>query len=271
MRKKTGKDIWDAKNQPYGYWRAGNPIVKAATLISIIVGAFAQDPSLIVQGTIVVFIMLWAPFNPFSTFRTYVVNLGIGCFLVASFGPSVVQYETLRFTTDIPNIAKIDWLSVITVFIMFVAFFNISRAITSRDFAWLIDLTPNFLRAHIAGIMYSFAYGFLRAPTVLWSADVAIRSRGGHRLISLRAWRSSKTFIDTLSIWSLYLLREMKEMAITVDYVVVSRVVLNRRKTPIARKWSSTDISIAGVLLFAVVIPRIAPLVIDFLKGLLSA
>ena len=258
INKPTSSDIWYARNQPYGYWRVGNPIVKLATLAVITVGIFVREPSLTFQGFAVVSLMVWAPFNPKSWFQIIFINFGLGVFFVGLLNPCVIPYDSLRFTWNIPMVAKIDGLLVIAMFCMMLAYIKVARVVTSRDYVWLIDIIPQKLwRKPIAASMYSHVYGVLRFPNVVWEANIAIRSRGGHSPFTLRILRSFDTLIDTFGLWLLYICRELKEVTLTIEYVIMSRVRLPKRKAPIWRSWSLTDYSIAGVLVFGVFLPQL--------------
>ena len=266
MKKINSKDVYFARNQPYGYWRVGNPIVKITIVILIAIGVFVKDPSLVLQASAVVFIMLWARFDPKSKFQIVVINFGLGFVIVSLLDPNVSPYNLLRFTTIIPYIAKIDWSFVVMTFVMMGTFLAVRPAVTSRDYAWLINIFPTvWFRENVGGTIYSFAYGIHRLQDAVWDADTAIRSRGGHRP-SLRTLRSLDTLINTLSLWTWYLLREIEEMRITVQYVILSRIKIPTRKTPIARKWSLTDISILGIVVMGIVIPRVVTFAKVFLK-----
>ena len=249
MPRITGKDVWYGYNQPYGYWKVGNPIVKVSVLALVILGTFAQDPSLTFQGLAAIFIMLYAPSDPNSRYQ----NL----FIIASL--YLVPYDSLRLTTTIPTIATIDWFSIMTVLIVFYAFFKVAVAATTRDFAWFIDLMPKSLHMQVGGLMYSYAYSIPRILNMMREADEAIRSRGGYSPFALSTLRSLNRFIDTIGVWSLNIMRQMEEMAVTIDYTIVSRIVMGKRgKTPIVRKWSKTDYTMAGVLVFGVIVSRMA-------------
>jgi hypothetical protein len=83
MRKPDSPDVWFARNQPYGYWRAGNPIVKLLGFITMMVGTFARDPSLSIQGAMIVFVMLLMPFKPRSRWQVFFINFGLGSSIVS--------------------------------------------------------------------------------------------------------------------------------------------------------------------------------------------
>jgi len=251
------KDIWYAKNQPYGYWRVGNPIIKISVIIIMLFGIIYDDPSLTLQGSILTFLMLWAPFNPRSIIQNLFINLGLGAFMVSLFLPSILPYDYLRIVTNIPSVAKIEWLWIGIFFIMGYALFSITRAITSRDYAWFVDLCPKVFKKKIAGIIFSFPYGLLRAPIVFEQTNISIRSRGFHLPFSFKAFSSFEFFINTLGIWILLIYRETNEMVLTIDYVLVSRVKPLQRRTPIARVFSVTDLGVFGVIIFSIFIPRV--------------
>jgi hypothetical protein len=256
MKKPTGEDIWYGSNQPYGYWRVGNPIVKGSVLIVVIAGFFLKVPSLTFQGLAALFIMLWAPVNPDSPYQTFLMNIGLGSFIITSL--YFVPYDSLTFTTIIPNIATINWLSVMTAFILMFAFLKVSAAATTRDFAWFVDVMPKHLREQVGVLVYSYAYSIIRVSGIFWEADEAIRSRGGYRPFALCTLRSLDSFVDTLGIWCLFIKRQMDEMALTVDYIINSRIMLGKRgKTPIVRKVSQTDWAMIGMLVIGVICPRL--------------
>jgi hypothetical protein len=263
MKKPTGEDIWYGYNQPYGYWRVGNPLVKVSVLTIVIAGTFMEEPSLTFQGLAALFIMLFAPVNPDSRYQNFIMNFGLGSFIITSL--YFVPYDSLRFTRIIPNIATIDWLSIMTALIIFLAFLKVVSVATTRDFAWLVDLMPKHLREQVGGLVYSFGYSIPRAPGILWEADEAIRSRGGYRPFALSTLWSLDRFVDTIGIWILYIMRQIEEMALTVDYTIESRIMLGKRgKTPIVRKLSQTDYAMVGMLVIGIIGSRIMLLVTHY-------
>lgn len=254
----NGEAVYYARTQPYGYWRVGNPVIKIIALFIMTLGAFIKNPSLTLQGAAIIFIILWAPFNPRSKFQIIAINFGLGFIVIHLLSENIIPYEALRFTTEIPYIAKINWMQIFIIFITIIAYISTARAITSRDYAWLIDIFPiKWKRENFGASIYSFAYGFLRFPNVVWEIDISIRSRGGRRPYNPKTFKSLSSFELTLSLWTLQIAREIREMAFTVDYVISSRIRLSKRKTPIWRSWSATDISIGGLLLAGILGPRI--------------
>jgi len=247
-----GEDIWYPINQPYGYWKVGNPIVKFSAIFLVIIGALFWNPTLIFQSICIIFMMIYIPVNPYSKFQIIFVNFFLGLFLVLLF--FYVSFDSLKFSTEIHGVATIEWFFVFTFLIMSFSFWIVSKTITTRDYAWLIDIIPKYWRGFVGGFVYSFGYAILRFPKILWEADVTIRSRGGYRPFSPKILFDSNKLIDTFGIWTLYLVREMKDMVINVNYVIVSRVMLNK-KTPIARIWRLIDLAIMGVLVLGVVFP----------------
>jgi len=257
----TGKDIYFARNQPYGYWRVGNPIVKGFGIILMVIGAFSINPSLIIQSAIVIGIMLWAPFNPKSMFQIIIMNFGFGIIFVSMLNPTIFPYDRLDNTTSIPYIANINWLTIISMFIMMFALYSIVRAITSRDCIWFVTLIPNSLsRRHIGAITYSFIYGFMRFRHIVLDLDITIRGRGGYRPYAFKTMKTMNTFVDNFAYWFDGLLREMEEMRKIIQFVLISRIKITRRITPIARAWSPTDFCIMGIMVFGIILPRFLPL-----------
>lgn len=251
---RDASDVWYGRNQPYGYWRVGNPVVKIATVLVLAVGALTETPYLILQGSAVLVIMLFAPCSTTSKAYNFVVNFGLGSVAVALLGPRYLPYDKLAVTTNIPGVTEVDWLMVGSFVIMMVVLATVRRAATSRDYAWIIDALPSTEAGlRVGGAVFAFSYGLLRGPSLLWMTRDSLQARG---VPSPFAWTSMKSPDAAINIWGLWVLaifRKLFTMADTVHYNIASRLRPGFRRTPILRYWSATDLSIAGLIVVVIV------------------
>jgi hypothetical protein len=217
---------------------------------------------LLLQGTAATLVMVTAPRGPESWFHRLVFNLGLGSFLVGILSPAaeIVPYDRLdrALVFEIPRVATVNGFQSLCLVLMMVALLLVGRAFTSRDYAWMTGILPSGrLRTFVSQTVYAHAYGWLQLPRVLSEADVSLRSRGIGRPLALRNLVNAERFIDSLGLWTLYLFRQIREMTTVVEFVILSRVRLADRRTPIARVMSAADWSMVGVLGFGVLVPWI--------------
>lgn len=247
-------------NQPYGYFKVGNPIIKYSVIILMFIGVFSRDIYLVIQSAIIILVMLWLPFKTYKNEKISTVIIGFLSFGLAGFLKLNIPPNIQKLALDIPGYMIIDVLYCVNLLIMLIIFiiFAKSNVLTTMDFSWIVDIfkSPK-IRMNFAGIVYSFAYGLLRFPELLENADIAIKSRGGNK--PLRP--SGKPIIErariNLSLWILYVFRSLEEMTRIIHYVITSRVKIRKREIPLWRYWATSDYCIAGMIFFSIFIPRI--------------
>jgi hypothetical protein len=199
--------------------------------------------------------MLWLPFKATSKFSIVVLHLGVGGVLVGLIAPGMlVNYSDLDFNVPIEHVASLRFVDTVCIVVAVFSYFFVAQAITSRDFAWLITLFPKSERSYAASYVFSYAYAAIRLPSIVRELHISMLSRGLH--LPLSPFHYVGKF-DSLGIWSLGMYREMKEMASTIEYQVVSRLKPESRKTPVGAYFSITDYSVAGIFVTSIVLPRI--------------
>jgi len=251
----SADDVWYARNQPYGYWRVGNPIVKACAVLLMSIGLVAQQASLVFQCSLLIWIMLWMPFRPTSKTMIVLIHLGLGGILVGLFAPSMlVDYGALDIKIPIQQVGSLKVLETLYIFFGVFSFVFASRAVTSRDYAWLITVFPRSMKTETTGYIFSYAYALVRLPSVLGEVNISILSRGLRLPLSLFPVSNR---LDSFGIWTLAVYREMNEMASTIEYQIVSKLKPETRTTPVGKYFSTTDASVLGIILASIVLPRI--------------
>lgn len=259
-------DVWHAITQPYGYWRASNPIVKFAPVLLMLAGSTIYSPALLLQGVLASEFMLSAPFNSRSPYCLVGICVAMGTTVAALLTPSIgiVPYSflSLSMTFEIPRYVTVDGFFSLCIVIMMVSLFRVRLAFTSRDYAWLIDFIPGpKLNKFFGETLYAHVYGWLQLPRLVTEADIALKSRGVGRPSLFRFLRHPNTAIDELGLWTLYIVRRMQEMAILVEFFVMSRVRLDRRQTPLGRQLSVADVAVILVLICGILVPRLVSFV----------
>lgn len=259
----NGSDIWYARNQPYGYWRVGNPIVKMMAVFLLLFGVLVNSPSIIIQSSILIYIMLWLPFRPKSKFILVLINLGIGGFIVGLFYPNVIlDYQLLDIKIEIQHVASLKVLNIISIFLLVISLFFMTKAVTSRDYAWLISLMPNKFKQSSSGYTYSYAYALIRVPLIISEANISLLSRGFNLPLALKL---NFDRIESSGLWLICIIRELRDMAVTIEHLIISKIKPENRITPIAKHFSLTDLSILGIIIFSIIGPR----VLEFTKTLI--
>ena len=253
----NANDVWYYRNQPYGLWKAGNPLIKFICITIILWGAFFNDPLVMIQGTLLCIILLYMPSRPNSKIFNIAVNFGIGSSLIYFVSRYFPLLETLPHHSEIPQVATINWIVIFSYTLIIFAFIKIRVAITSRDLAWFIDITPRICRDSLGGQIYSYIYGIFRFPEILSNLSERILSRGGCRPFGKKTCKKFNVLVEIIGLWCLNLLRHIDDMTLTVEYVLQSRIKIMDRSHPSKESWSSVDFSIAGIILFSIILPRI--------------
>lgn len=255
-----GIDIWSGFNQPYGYWRLGNPILKLIIIFLLIYSFVIADYGLMIQIIALILIILYMPYDESSKISMFFMSFGFGGLIIGLLSPIFIHFNKYEIKSEIKNIATIDIFRVIMAALLIIIFFLISKAFTSRDYAWLIDLFKwKSLRLKLALYFHSYCYTLLRGHTVLQKVDISLRTRGILRPTKIfsHSEKSIDIFIDIFGLWLLNLFAYSRKIEKTIIFVLVSRYNVYERQTPLWRKWSPNDISILGVLLLTVLFPRI--------------
>ncbi|MFW6002177.1 MAG: hypothetical protein ACOCQD_02455 [archaeon] len=259
----NGSDIWYARNQPYGYWRVGNPIVKMVVVFLLLFGVLVKSPSIIIQSSILIYIMLWLPFKPKNKLVLVLINLGIGGFIVGLFYPNVIlNYNILDIKFEIQHVASIKILHVVSIFLLVISLLFMTKAVTSRDYAWFISLLPNKFKKSSSGYTYSYAYALIRVPLIISEANVSLLSRGFNLPFALRL---KVDRIESSGLWLICIFRELRDMAVTIEHLIISKIKPENRITPVAKHFSLTDLSISGIIIFSIIGPR----VLEYIKTLI--
>lgn len=248
--------VWYAGNQPYGYNRVGNPLIKSIGIILMMVGVSAQVASIVFWGVAITLFILYIPFNQRSRIGIISVHIGLGSLLVFVTNPmtKIIPYNTLqaRMQLDVPHVAVIDGLFVLSALSMMITLFMAYRAFTSRDLALLVDLVPTTrgARNFFANWLFSYAYSAMRVPSILIAASISLRSRGIGKPRWWKLFYDPSGLADDLGPWILYFIREMREMVHMIDYLIRSRMRPSRRPWgKVFLHWSTTDLSMAGAFL----------------------
>lgn len=259
----NSSDIWYARNQPYGYWRVGNPIVKMIVVFLLLLGVLINSPSIVIQSSILIYIMLWLPFKPKNKLILVLINLGIGGFIVGLFFPNVIiDYQLLDIKFEIQHVASIKVLNTISIFLLVISLIFMTKAVTSRDYAWLISLMPKRFKKTSSGYTYSYAYALIRVPFIISEANISLLSRGYNLPL---AFKLNIDRVESSGLWLICIFRELRDMAITIEHLIISKIKPESRQTPIAKHFSLTDLSILGIIIFSIIGPRI----VGFIKILI--
>lgn len=251
------KDIFHYRNQPYGQWKAGNPIVKYGCVLIIFFGAIFKSPSMILEGSTLCFILLYMPSFQNSLIVNILLNFGIGGFIVHLVGNFVKYSYTIDTHIDIPKVMTLDLLIIFSYSFLILTLLQISKAVTSRDLNWLVDLFPKKQRTKIGPYILAYTYGLFRAPEIISNLGYTIRSRGGCFLIGRKRCKSSEAIIDLMGIWILNLWRFINDISSTIEYIINSRLKLRSRLNPAKWAWSPTDFSILGIQFIVIIGPRL--------------
>lgn len=191
--------------------------------------------------------MLWMPFNFKNKYLMFILNAGIGCCLISCLHPDyLINYEVLDISYKINGVATIKILFIASMFLIIFSLFFITRAITSRDYAWIINLLPTENRLASSGYIHSYAYAIIKLPRIITEANISILSRGLYLPFSIK-WNINRT--DLFGLWMLFIIRECKEMALTIEYVLTSKIKPQTRVTPIARHFSPNDYNILSIVI----------------------
>ena len=86
---------------------------------------------------------------------------------------------------------------------------------------------------------------------------MTMRSRGVLKPWSLTIIKSKDRILNNLTLWVLYIMRELNQMVTTIDYEIRCRIRFDKRKSPVGRYWSSVDISIFGIIIIIILQPYI--------------
>lgn len=252
--------VFHGRCAPYGYFKVGNPIVKFTLIILITVAVYLRDFNLVVQTAIIILFMIWMPFRYVKYQKASSFIMGLIAMGIAGLSFIKLPFGLSDLTLNIPGYADIDILYAINLLIALIVYFIIAKSdvFATRDFAWIVDLSQNKkLRELLAGNIFSFAYGILRFPEAIQIGSISIKSRGGDYPFSRKGLLSLKENMTNFSLWVLYFIRIIEEMTQIVEYVLVSRVRVRKRKIPIWRDWYSSDYTVSGMIIFCLLVPRI--------------
>lgn len=254
----NSSDVLLYKNMPYGFWKSGHPFVKYCCVFIGLVGMISKSPSLILQSSALCLILLYMPTSKRSKIINIFWNFGVGSGIIYFLSPAYID-KLPKKISSLQYVGNLNWKMLFSYLVLIFVLFNVRKAFTSRDFSWFIDTMPNKVKPMLSSTIYSYMFGMIKGPATIRELSTAIKSRGGCRFFRRKKCRNFEAYIDLIGIWVMNLLRKVEDMALSVEYILISRIKIFERSNPAKWAWSEVDYSIVGIIISIVIVKRILP------------